>query len=103
MKRAGPTLETAAHRILVADWWEQIFLKARLLGGFLIALLLLGGSALVYRVVTADSYRTAAKDVYSSLRGGGVTPSIDNVPALNQSYPLLPTPRIPDPGPPSWA
>lgn len=103
LKHAGPTLEAAAHRILVSDWKADLLHKAQIIGGILLVLLLIGGYALVYRVIDATGYAKAAESVYSSLRGGTTGTSVDNVPALHQPFPLLPTPRISDPGPPGWA
>ncbi len=103
LKRAGPTLEVAAHRILTNDWWNDWIQKIKLFLLLAIGLLLLGGYGLVYRVATANSYSEAANDVYSTLVEGQGGPSMNDIPAHNQPYPLLPTPHIPDPGPPGWA
>jgi hypothetical protein len=94
---AGPTLEAAAHRVLIADWYDSLWWQARALLGFLVLLLLVGGTALVYRVATAGSYSAAAKDIYANL--GDSTTGVE---ALAQPFPLVQTPIYRDAGPPSW-
>ena len=88
MKRAGPTLETAAHRILVADWRRMIWQRVQAISIFILLLFLVGGYALAYRVATAGSYSKAAGAVYSGV--------------LGRASAITSTPSFADPGVPSW-
>lgn len=96
LRRAGPVLEEAAHRIHVADWRQRLLARAKTITALLLLLLFVGGYALAYEVATAGSYTEAAKDIY------GAFADISNKHKLQQPFPLVSTPVYPDPGPPSW-
>ena len=99
MRRAGPILEEAAHRIHVSDWRDRLLDRAKIIATLFLLLLVVGGYALVYEVATAGSYTEAAKDIYAGVTGAGATTGVQG---LNLPFPLVSTPVYPDPGPPSW-
>jgi len=69
MKKIGPVLENAVHRVMVDEWWVRMIWRSQVLFFSLLLLALIGGTGLVYKVATASSYRQAFDDVFSSARG----------------------------------
>ncbi len=97
LERVAPVLEGAAHRILQDDWRANMWRRAQAFTTLFLLLVILGGMGLVYRVATAGTVPAAVRDVYDALAGSGSSP------ALHQSFPLIHTPTVHDPGAPSWA
>jgi len=99
MKKIGPVLENAVHRVMVDEWWVRMIWRSQVLFFGLLLLALIGGTGLVYKVATASSYRQAVDDVFSSARG---KVSEAQKKQLGGRFPTILIPDYSDPGQPGW-
>lgn len=97
MKKIGPALENAVHRVMVDEWWVRMIWRSQMLFVGLLLLALLGGTGLVYKVATASSYSEAFDEVFSTAQG---KVSEAQKRQLGGRFPTILIPDYPDPGKP---
>lgn len=100
MKKIGPVLENAVHRVMVDEWWVRMIWRGQMLLITLLLLALLGGTGLVYKVATASSYSEAFDEVFSTAQGKVSAEAQKK--QLGGQFPTILIPDYPDPGKPGW-